>query len=53
LDHRTVIWQKLSTEWKFDQLETIYQETVLADLNPYIDKILKGGITGRIVVNAE
>ena len=49
--HRADVWQKLSAEWKFDQLETIYQEVGLTDLNPYIDKILEGGITGRIVVN--
>jgi hypothetical protein len=34
-------------------LDTIYKEVSLAELNPYIDKILKGGITGRIVVNLE
>jgi putative YhdH/YhfP family quinone oxidoreductase len=52
MDHRAEIWQKLSTDWKFDRMETIYQEVGLDDLNPYIDKILKGGITGRIVVNS-
>jgi len=51
--HRAEVWQKLSAEWKFDQLQTLSQEVGLADLNPYIDKILKGGITGRTVVNLD
>jgi putative YhdH/YhfP family quinone oxidoreductase len=51
--HRAEVWQKLSADWKFDQLQTLSQEVGLADLNPYIDKILKGGITGRTVVNLD
>ena len=36
-----------------DQLQTIYQESSLSELNPHIDKILEGDITGRTVVNLE
>jgi acrylyl-CoA reductase (NADPH) len=53
MGHRTSVWNKLSKEWKFDQLETIGREVSLPDLDQHIDTILKGGITGRMVVNLE
>lgn len=43
-------WQKLAQDWKVD-LTSIVSECSLAELNPKIDQILKGGIRGRVVVN--
>lgn len=48
---RTLIWEKLSQEWKFDLLDSIYEETDLYGLNEKIDLILKGKLKGRTLVN--
>ncbi len=48
---RTLIWKKLSKEWKFDLLHSIYHETDLLGLNEKIDLILKGELKGRTLVN--
>jgi NADPH:quinone reductase-like Zn-dependent oxidoreductase len=50
---RTRVWGKLAQEWKIPQLQNLYQEVSLAELNKYIDIILKGGISGRVVVNLD
>lgn len=49
---RNVLWNKLSTDWNInDQLKTIAKEVDLESLNDtYIDAILNGQITGRILV---
>ena len=51
MDLRTLIWDKLSQEWKFNHLNSIYNETDLYGLNEKIDRILKGELTGRTLVN--
>ncbi len=51
MDLRTLIWEKLSKEWKFDLLDSIYDETDLYGLNEKIDLILKGELKGRTLVN--
>lgn len=48
---RTLIWEKLSQEWKFEGLNSIYDETDLHGLNEKIDLILKGELKGRTLVN--
>ncbi len=47
---RKLLWNKLSAEWKPDNLEMIASECKLEELNEKIDLILQGKITGRIVV---
>jgi acrylyl-CoA reductase (NADPH) len=51
--HRAHIWQKLSTEWKLERLEDLCREVSLTELSPLIDKMLKGGMQGRTLVNLE
>ena len=51
MDHRLKIWEKLAGEWKIDGLERLCTEIPLADLDDSIDKILKGGLKGRTIVN--
>ena len=51
MDLRIKIWSKLANEWKISQLNKIYQECSLEELDEKIDLILKGNITGRILVN--
>ncbi len=53
MKHRQQVWNRLATNWKIHQLETICREVSLEELNPLIDTILKGGIKGRTVVNLE
>jgi len=48
---RAVIWNKLAADWKFDGLETVYDEIFMDQLNDKIDLILKGGLKGRTVLN--
>ena len=47
---RWKIWRKLSHEWKIEQLESIATTITLEQLPDYIEKILKGQIRGRVVV---
>ncbi len=51
MDLRKIIWQKLANEWKLNILEEITTECSLEGLNKKIDLILKGEITGRVLVN--
>ena len=48
---RNEIWNHLANDWKLKNLDLIIHECHLDDLNPEIDKILKGGQKGRVVVN--
>jgi acrylyl-CoA reductase (NADPH) len=50
MNHRRNVWQQLATLWKIDQLDAICREVSLEELSPWIDTILKGGITGRTIV---
>jgi acrylyl-CoA reductase (NADPH) len=47
---RQMAWSKLAGEWSID-LQPIVKEVSLDELNPEIDKILKGGLRGRLVVD--
>lgn len=51
IEKRAALWQKLATDWKLDNLDSLAREVTLNELNPEIDTILAGGQTGRIVVN--
>ena len=48
---REKIWSQLAGEWRPGNLETIINECSLEELDPEIDKILKGGQRGRVLVN--
>jgi putative YhdH/YhfP family quinone oxidoreductase len=47
---RQMAWSKLAGEWSID-VGSLVTEVSLAELNPKIDEILKGGIRGRVLVN--
>ncbi|MGR3317197.1 MAG: YhdH/YhfP family quinone oxidoreductase [Candidatus Anammoxibacter sp.] len=53
MDLRTKIWNRISQDWKIEKLDTICTECSLVELDEKIDLILKGKITGRIVVNLD
>ena len=47
---RQMAWSKLAGEWSID-VGSLVTEVSLAELDPKIDEILKGGIRGRVLVN--
>lgn len=48
---RQTLWQRLSTDWKPDMLESISQRITLRELSPRIDQILAGQLKGRTLVD--
>jgi acrylyl-CoA reductase (NADPH) len=48
---RKILWQKLSGNWKPDNLKLIAKTVKLHDLQTHIKAILTGQIIGRILVN--
>ena len=51
MERRVKIWERLSSDWKLDNLEQICKTVSLYDLDPEIDIILKGGQVGRVIVD--
>jgi putative YhdH/YhfP family quinone oxidoreductase len=51
MDIREQIWQKLAGEWKLYNLESLTSETALDGLDDHIERILKGQLKGRVIVN--
>lgn len=51
MDLRLRIWDKLAGDWKPGRLERLTREISLQELDPLIDKILKGQMKGRVVVD--
>jgi hypothetical protein len=47
---RLLAWEKLAQDWRLDLSSNLVSECSLEELNS-IDRILKGGIRGRVVVN--
>lgn len=48
---RLEIWKHLSTDWKIQQLNSIYREVALDGLDFEIEKILQGKQKGKVLVN--
>lgn len=48
---RLEVWEKLASEWKLGNLESIGRECALQNLEQEINEILKGGLRGRVLVN--
>ncbi len=53
MDLRLKIWDKLSNEWKPENLDENTEEVSLEELNAKIDLILEGKLTGRTIVNLD
>ncbi len=49
-DRRLEIWRKLSHEWRLDGLDELTTTIGLDDVEQYVERILKGEIVGRTVV---
>ena len=53
METRIEIWNKISGEWKLDNLDHVSVQCSLEDLESKIDLILAGKLKGRIVVNLD
>lgn len=49
--YRQLLWEKLSNEWKPDNLLDLYTEITLDDLKNSINLILEGKLKGRTIIN--
>ncbi|WP_146398188.1 YhdH/YhfP family quinone oxidoreductase [Planctomycetes bacterium CA13] len=47
---RKEIWEKLSGEWKLDGIESLTTKVPLEQTPAWVERILAGGVTGRVVV---
>ncbi|MCO6487329.1 MAG: YhdH/YhfP family quinone oxidoreductase [Phaeodactylibacter sp.] len=47
---RRLVWNKLATGWKLEQLEELSRECTLEELPDRIDRILEGKLKGRTLV---
>jgi len=50
-DTRATLWQKMSTEWRLADLDAVTVDCSLDTLDQQIERILKGQIRGRVVVD--
>ena len=48
---RPALWANMAGDWKPSMLDRIAREVRLEQLEPEIEKILKGGQSGRVIVN--
>jgi len=51
MDLRLRIWQKLATDWKPERLADLSKTVTLEELDPLIETILKGQLSGRVVID--
>ncbi len=47
---RLQVWEKLATDWKLPDLQSLTTLCSLEELDPYIDAMLQGGSKGRVIV---
>ncbi len=52
-DERKRIWHLLAGDWKLQSLDKLAREVSLAELDPEIERILKGGQIGRVLVKLQ
>lgn len=50
LEKRLPVWEHLGSEWKFGQLNDLAQNITLAELPEHIDRIYRGKMKGRAVL---
>jgi len=53
MDIRLKIWNKLSSDWKLNNLDANVDEVSLEGLSKKIDMILEGNHKGRTIVNLD
>lgn len=53
LEKKRATWEKLATEWKLSNLDTVCTEIGLGELDASLTKVLNGGALGRFLVNLQ
>lgn len=53
IGERRNLWKKLAHDWKPKQLLDFYKEITPEELQAYIDQMIAGKLTGRIIVNMQ
>ncbi|RUT78997.1 YhdH/YhfP family quinone oxidoreductase [Ancylomarina longa] len=53
MEHREIVWNKLSKDWKPDNLMKVCTEISFAELSDNIDLMLDGKLNGRTVLDLE
>jgi len=48
---RQEIWRKLAAEWRIENLDFLAEECGLSELPKFIDRMLQGHQTGRVIIN--
>ncbi|SNV22737.1 hypothetical protein [Aliarcobacter butzleri] len=48
-----MIWEKLASTWKIDNLKEITTEITLNEIKEVCQKLLSGEVTGRYIVKIE
>jgi NADPH:quinone reductase-like Zn-dependent oxidoreductase len=51
MDHRRAVWHRLGNDLKPTGLADIGRDVTLDDLDGVLDEILRGGVTGRDVID--
>lgn len=51
MERRVAVWQKLAGEWKIEGLEKMVDEVTLEELEDNIQRMLKGELKRRVLVN--
>lgn len=51
MPRRVEVWSKLASDWKVEQLETMIDEATLDELEDKIQRMLKGELKRRVIVN--
>ena len=53
IEEKEWLWNQFSSEWKIEDIDQFSRTVSLNDLDSEIKKILEGGQTGRVIVQAE
>ncbi|MFV7791579.1 oxidoreductase, partial [Aliarcobacter lanthieri] len=53
LSKKQLIWEKLASSWKIDNLKEITTEITLNEIKEVCQKLLSGEVTGRYIVKIE
>lgn len=51
MQRRVEVWSRLASDWKVEQLETMVDEATLDELEDKIQRMLKGELKRRVIVN--
>ena len=48
---RLQVWEKLGSDWRLPDMQSLTTVCSMSELEPYIDGMLQGGSKGRVIVD--